>query len=94
MGVGSYRVRDSHRMERQMGRGRFFLTPSRQRLAQIRHHMGHFITNLQIYLQHDVMEANFVQLKDDILQSQDFMKAARRHEESLSSLLFDVTSDE
>ena len=77
----SYRVRDNHRRERQMGKGRFSLTPSRQRLTQLRHHMGHFILNLQIYLQHDVIEVYFQQLKDGIQQSQDFMKAARRHEE-------------
>ena len=64
-----------------MGKGRFSLTPSRQRLTQLRHHMGHFILNLQIYLQHDVIEVYFQQLKDGIQQSQDFMKAARRHEE-------------
>lgn len=77
----SHRVRDNHKMERETGRARFFLTPSRQRLAQLRHHMGHFIVHLQIYIQHDVIEANFNQLKEDIQQTQDFMKAARRHEE-------------
>lgn len=56
-------------------------------MTQIRHHMNHFITNLQVYLQHDVIEANFEKLKEEILQSKDFMKAARKHEEFLESLL-------
>lgn len=83
----SYRVRDNHRLERISGRGRFYLTPSRKLLTQLRHHMNHFITNLQVYLQHDVIEANFKQLGEEILNSKDFMKAARRHEEFLESLL-------
>eukprot|EP00210_Caulerpa_lentillifera_P000039 g38.t1 len=83
----SHRVRDDHRLERQSGRRQFFLTPSRKELTQIRHHMTHFITNLQVYLQHDVIEANFKKMTEEILQSKDFMKAARKHEEFLESLL-------
>lgn len=65
-------------------------SPSRRQLWQLRHHMGHFITNLQIYLQVDVIESNFSLLKEAILNSQDFMKAAKRHEESFINFFYKI----
>lgn len=39
-------------------------------LLQLRHHMGHLIGNLQIYLQLDVVESNFAQLQAKVAQAQ------------------------
>jgi hypothetical protein len=39
-------------------------------LLQLRQHMGHLVTNLQIYLQLDVIDTNFSRLQQAIAQAQ------------------------
>ena len=55
------------------------VSSSRLPLWQLRQHMAHFITNLQIYIQVDVIESNYAQLQQRIADAQDFMEAERAH---------------
>ncbi|CAD7697778.1 unnamed protein product [Ostreobium quekettii] len=64
------------------------VSSSRLPLWQLRQHMAHFITNLQIYIQVDVIESNYAQLQQRIADAQDFMEAERAHNRYLSTLIF------
>eukprot|EP00775_Hariotina_reticulata_P005315 gene5317-5550_t len=56
-------------------------------LLQLRLHMGHFISNLQIYLQLDVVEVNYARLQEKVAAAQDFSEAEHAHERFLHALV-------
>ncbi|KAF6261046.1 gamma-tubulin complex component protein [Scenedesmus sp. NREL 46B-D3] len=56
-------------------------------LLQLRQHMGHLISNLQIYLQLDVVESNYAKLQEKVAAAQDFAEAEHAHERFLHALV-------
>ncbi|KAI8466120.1 MAG: gamma tubulin interacting protein [Monoraphidium minutum] len=56
-------------------------------LLQLRQHMAHLVTNLQIYLQVDVIESNFSALERRVAAAQDFSEAERAHDAFLHALV-------
>ncbi|KAF5834637.1 Spc98 family-domain-containing protein [Dunaliella salina] len=58
-----------------------------QDLRQLRHHMSHLISNLQIYIQVDVIESNYSQLEARIAAAQDFSEVERAHANYLHALM-------
>ncbi|EIE26424.1 hypothetical protein COCSUDRAFT_58962 [Coccomyxa subellipsoidea C-169] len=60
---------------------------AQQLLCQARHNMTHFISNLQIYMQVDVIEAQSCELSKQIAYARDFKDAETAHEAFLTSLV-------
>ncbi|CAL8466718.1 g6254 [Coccomyxa elongata] len=58
-----------------------------QHLWQARHNMTHLISNLQIYMQVDVIEAQCTELDKQIAHARDFKDAETAHEAFLTSLI-------
>jgi len=59
----------------------------RSRLMNLRQQMAHLITNLQIYFQVDVIEAEYKVLQDKVAAAHDFSEVERAHHQYLSALL-------
>lgn len=75
-------------MRRQAGRSRDLpLHTRRLPLWHLRHHMAHIITNLQIYVQVDVIEAQSSILSQCIANAQDFSEAERAHQTFLDTVV-------
>ncbi|GMH37208.1 hypothetical protein BSKO_05081 [Bryopsis sp. KO-2023] len=65
----------------------YTVSSSRKQLWQLHQHLFHFVTNLQIYIQVDVIEANYSMLLQEMDDTQDFMQASKNHEKYLKNLL-------
>ncbi|KAG1679668.1 hypothetical protein FOA52_006185 [Chlamydomonas sp. UWO 241] len=56
-------------------------------LYLLRHHMAHLVTNLQIYIQVDVIESSYAALEMRIAGAHDFAEAERAHANYLHALI-------
>jgi gamma-tubulin complex component 4 len=56
-------------------------------LYLLRHHMAHLVTNLQIYIQVDVIESSYAALEARIAGAHDFAEAERAHANYLHALV-------
>ncbi|KAK9803977.1 hypothetical protein WJX72_009639 [[Myrmecia] bisecta] len=81
-------------MRRQSARARDLeLHQRRLPLWQVRHHMSYIITNLQIYIQVDVIEAQSSILTERIANARDFKEAERAHKAFMDALVMQTFLD-
>ncbi|PNW88207.1 hypothetical protein CHLRE_01g019150v5 [Chlamydomonas reinhardtii] len=81
--------KDLRVMDREMQRGTAPPVPhNRMRdLQDLRNHMAFVVSNLQIYIQTDVIEVNFSALENKIANCQDFSELERAHALFLNTLM-------